>query len=191
MERAKPADLSKKVKTALDENRLLILGAQVLFGFQLNGVFQEAFSHLSASTRVLNCAGQFLMAVAIGLLVAPSMQHRIVEGGEDTARIHDITSLFAGIAFLPFGISLGLSIYIVFDHLYGATTALVAGLIFCIAAGLCWYVLEFVVKRLVGNKRMQREKEKPTPLHIKIDQLLTEARVIIPGRKPSSDSSSL
>jgi hypothetical protein len=41
--------------------------------------------------------------------------------------------------------------------------------------------LEFVVKRLVGNKHMQREKEKPTPLHIKIDQLLTEARVIIPG----------
>jgi hypothetical protein len=45
--------LAKKVKTALDETRLLILGAQVLFGFQLNGVFQEAFSDLARSTRLL------------------------------------------------------------------------------------------------------------------------------------------
>ena len=47
--------LAKKVKTALDETRLLILGAQVLLGFQLNGVFQEAFAVLSESTRLLAC----------------------------------------------------------------------------------------------------------------------------------------
>ena len=41
MASAKPADLRKKVKTALDETRLLILGAQVLFGFQLNGVSRK------------------------------------------------------------------------------------------------------------------------------------------------------
>jgi hypothetical protein len=33
--------LSKKVKTALDETRLLILGAQVLFGFQFKGIFKR------------------------------------------------------------------------------------------------------------------------------------------------------
>ena len=36
MASVEPADLRKKVKTALHETRLLILGAQVLFGFQLN-----------------------------------------------------------------------------------------------------------------------------------------------------------
>src|SRR5215207_1952251 len=102
--------LNKKVKTALDETRLLILGAQVLFGFQLNGVFQEAFKDLSLSTRLVDCAGQALMTLSIGLLIAPSMQHRIVENGEDTIRIHRITGLFAGMALLPFGISLVLGI---------------------------------------------------------------------------------
>ena len=68
--------LSKQVKTALDETRLLMLGAQVLFGFQLNGVFQEEFANLSLASRYVDCAGQVLMAMAIGLLVAPSMQHR-------------------------------------------------------------------------------------------------------------------
>jgi hypothetical protein len=181
MENPRPADLSKKVKTALDETRLLILGAQVLFGFQLNSVFQEAFAGLSMATRSLNCAGQVLMAIAIGLLIAPSMQHRIVENGEDTNRIHRTTGLFAGIALLPFGISLGLSIYIVFDHLYGSAAALAAGAVFCILAGLCWYGLEFVLKYLTGNDPMQPEEEKPTPLPTKVDQMLTEARVIIPG----------
>ena len=34
-------DLDQKLKTALDESRLLILGAQVLFGFAFQAVFQD------------------------------------------------------------------------------------------------------------------------------------------------------
>lgn len=79
---ARAMSLGRKAKTALDETRLLILGAQVLFGFQLNGVFQEAFEELSRTTKLANCAGQILMALSIGFLIAPSMQHRIVESGE-------------------------------------------------------------------------------------------------------------
>jgi hypothetical protein len=172
--------LSKKVKTALDETRLLILGAQVLFGFQLQGVFQEAFTDLSPTTRLLTCAGQVLMALSIGLLIAPSMQHRIVEDGEDTLRIHRVTGLFAGLALLPFEISLGLGVYIVFDHLYGTVVALVAGSVFCLLAGLFWFGLEFAMKPSIG-KMPTHEQEKPTPLTAKVDQMLTEARVIIPG----------
>src|SRR3954466_4871046 len=105
--------LAKKVKTALDETRLLILGAQVLFGFQLNGVFQDAFAELPASTKLLTCAGQGLMTLAICLLIAPSMQHRLVEAGEDSNRIHRVTGVFAGWALLPFKISLGIGVYAV------------------------------------------------------------------------------
>jgi hypothetical protein len=176
-----PADLSRKVKTALDETRLLMLGAQVLFGFQLNSVFQEVFPELSATTRLIDCAGQALMAISIGLLIAPSMQHRIVEQGEDTVRIHRTTGIFAGAALLPFGISLGLDIYIVFEHLYGVTAGVIAGVAFCTVAAVCWYVLEGVLKFLQEDGAMQSTKEKPTPLPAKIEQMLTEARVIIPG----------
>jgi hypothetical protein len=176
-----PADLSRKVKTALDETRLLMLGAQVLFGFQLNSVFQEAFPDLSASARLLDCVGQALMAAAIGLLIAPSMQHRIVEQGKDTIRIHRTASLFAGVALLPFGISLGLDIYIVFEHLYGRRLGIIAGVAFCSLAAICWYFLEMVLKFVKENDSMQRIKEQPTPLSTKIEQMLTEARLILPG----------
>jgi hypothetical protein len=120
------------------------------------------------------------MALSIGLLIAPSMQHRIVEDGEDTLRIHRVTGLFAGLALLPFEISLGLGVYIVFDHLYGTVVALVAGSVFCLLAGLFWFGLEFAMKPSIG-KMPAHEQEKPTPLTAKVDQMLTEARVIIPG----------
>jgi hypothetical protein len=172
--------LAKKVKTALDETRLLILGGQVLFGFQLNSVFQEAFADLAESTRLVTCFGQFLMVVSIALLIAPSMQHRIIEGGEDSNRIHRVTSLYAGWALLPFEISLGMGFYVVVDHLYGRTAAFLMGTIFCLLAGFFWFGLTTIVKLSIGNNRM-RESEKPTPLPAKIDQMLTEARVILPG----------
>jgi hypothetical protein len=172
--------LSNKVKTALDETRLLILGAQVLFGFQLHGVFQESFGQLALPTRLLNCAGQALMALALGLLIAPSMQHRIVERGEDTRRIARVATGFAGAALVPFAISLGLGFYIVFHHLYGGTAALIAGIGFCLLAGFFWFVLEFVLKSTFRVEPMQ-EQETPAPLSAKIDQMLTEARVILPG----------
>jgi hypothetical protein len=36
-------ELDAKLKTALNESRLLILGAQVLFGFAFQAAFQELF----------------------------------------------------------------------------------------------------------------------------------------------------
>ena len=156
--------LSKQVKTALDETRLLMLGAQVLFGFKLNSVFQEEFANLSVASRYVDCAGQVLMAMAIGLLVAPSMQHRIVENGEDTVRIHRITGVFAGMALLPFAVSLGLGFYIVFDHVFGVTAAFVAGSAFCLLAGMFWYGLGFSLRRKSRKRAMQEEK--PTPMTV-------------------------
>jgi len=35
-------ELAKLVKTALDETRMLVLGAQILLGFELSGVFRDA-----------------------------------------------------------------------------------------------------------------------------------------------------
>jgi hypothetical protein len=172
--------LSRKVKTALDENRLLILGAQVLFGFQFQGVFQESFGSLPLFARGLNSLALALMALAIGLLIAPSMQHRIVERGQDTVRIHRVAGIFAGMATLPFGISLGLDVFLVFDHVFGAAVATIAGGSFCALAALLWFVLGFALRIQLRVPDMS-EKEEPTSVATRIEQMLTEARVIVPG----------
>jgi hypothetical protein len=46
-------DLDQKLKTALDESRLLILGAQVLFGFAFQAVFQDLFNEVPLVSRAL------------------------------------------------------------------------------------------------------------------------------------------
>jgi hypothetical protein len=40
--------IAQKVKIALDETRMLVLGAQILLGFQFRGVFQDLYSELPA-----------------------------------------------------------------------------------------------------------------------------------------------
>jgi hypothetical protein len=47
-------EIESRLKIALDESRLLILGAQVLFGFPFAAVFQELFqtSRRTAATFI-------------------------------------------------------------------------------------------------------------------------------------------
>jgi hypothetical protein len=173
--------LQIKIKTALNETRLLILGSQILFGFQFHGIFQDSFDQLSVQVRYLHCLGLFLMMTTIGLLIAPAMQHRIVEGGQDSIRIYGATTKLAGIALLPFGISLGLVVFVVFEQMFGRAAGIFVGAMFCLAAGLFWYGLGFVLARYWNIAMDKSEKEKETPLAAKIEQMLTEARVVIPG----------
>jgi hypothetical protein len=120
------------------------------------------------------------MALVIGLLIAPSMQHRIVEKGADTNRIHYVAGVFAGLALLPFGASLGLDVFIVVEHLFGPSAALLAGGVFFGLGAVLWFVIGFVLRLSLKVSAMP-EKEEPTPLPTRIDQMLTEARVIVPG----------
>jgi hypothetical protein len=103
----------QRVKTALDETRLLILGAQILFGFHLKGAFQTGFSHLSPFSRALHAGSFLIMAIAIALLITPSLQHQLVDGGRATARILSVSTSFAAAALLPIALSLGADLYIV------------------------------------------------------------------------------
>jgi uncharacterized protein DUF6328 len=74
--------LERQLKIALDDSGLLILGAQVLFGFQFSGAFQDQSKELPAFSRAFVGAGLTLIMTAVALLIAPSMQHRIVERGQ-------------------------------------------------------------------------------------------------------------
>ena len=171
--------LQRKLKIALDETRLLILGAQVLFGFQFNGMFQEAFDDLNLPLRLIACAGLVLIMIAIGLLIAPSMQHRIVERGEDSDRILSATTTLAALALFPLAMTLGLDIFMAIERTFGVGAGVGLGASFFILAITFWYVLEFAIRE---NKPMrERHDGTGTPLSAKVEQMLTEARVIIPG----------
>lgn len=71
----------EKVKIALDETRILILGAQILLGFQFRGVFSDGYEQLPTHARYLDGLALGLMVCVVGLLITPGPYHGIVEGG--------------------------------------------------------------------------------------------------------------
>jgi Family of unknown function (DUF6328) len=104
--------LSDKIKTALEETRILILGAQILLGFQFRGVFSEGYERLPEHSRHLDAIALGLMICAVGLLIAPDPYHRLVEKGEASGELHHFITVVADMALLPFGLALGVDVFL-------------------------------------------------------------------------------
>ena len=160
------------------ESRLLILGSQVLFGFQFNGIFQQRFDALPFASRAFVCAGLFLIMLAIALLIAPSMDHRIVERGRDSRRVLVLVTICAGAALLPVAVALALDMFVAMGRMVSSPVAIGAAGSFFALAMLCWYGVALASKR---KERVMQDSEKTPPLDAQVEQLLTEARLIIPG----------
>jgi hypothetical protein len=179
--------LAGKVKTALDETRTLILGAQVLVGFQFQSAFQEQFDGLPVGSRLISGIALALMLSTVGLLIAPSAFHRIAEKGETTGRIHSLAGYFAATALVPFAVALGLDLTITLERTWGKLPAgIMGGIGIAGSAAASWYGLGLLMRRTQGATERgqvltERHQREPTPIHARIDQMLTEARVILPG----------
>jgi hypothetical protein len=171
-------DLDRKIKTALNETRLLLLGIQVLLGFEFQSFFQDGFADLSPSSKTLCVAGLFLVVLSTGALVIPSMEHRLVEAGQSSVRLLKLTSVVTGLGLVPLTVSLGLAVYVVIDRQFGGAAGATIGLLVAVLAGFAWFGLEFLLGSSTGVKPMAQSE---TPLETKIEQMLVEARVIIPG----------
>jgi uncharacterized protein DUF6328 len=172
-------EIEGRLKTALDESRLLILGAQVLFGFQFEAVFQELFPEIPKSSRYIHCAGLVMLLISIGLLIAPSLFHQIIFDGESRPAALTAATVLAGASLLPLTIGLGTAAFVTFEHMFSRGFGIAAGTSFTVIALGLLYGLGFALRR--DRRKPMPEKQNHTPLKSRIEQMLTEARVIIPG----------
>ena len=173
-------DAAEKIKIALDETRMLILGAQVLLGFQMRSVFQKEFASLPGYARTLDSVALLLMVAVVGLLIAPAIHHRQVDSGNATRRIMHTISLAMSSALALFAVSMGINTFIAFERIADHAWAMVAGIAMLALALWFWFGAEWLALRRNGGKDLDMT-DQPIPLLKKIDQLLTEARVILPG----------
>jgi len=179
-------ELSKKIKTALDETRMLILGAQVLLGFELRSAFSEGFDKLPGHAKHIEALALILMTISVALMIAPGLYHRIVEGGQDSGPFYRVATTISDLALLPFGLALGLDIFVSIEHVFGTASGIASGIAASIVALGMWYGMPRAIAQRTGEKERamterQRDERPQTPLHVKIEQMLTEARVILPG----------
>lgn len=171
--------LAERTKTALDESRMLMLGAQILLGFQFQAPFQTAFATLGADDKAACVAALCLMIVVVGLLIAPSARHRIVEDGAATAGINRFITAMAMATLLPFAAALMLDLYIAGHRIAGTRVAIGFALAGFVAAAGLWYG-PYAMRSGQGEDVMEDTREK-TSTSEKIDYVLTEARVVLPG----------
>ncbi len=191
-------DLKDKVRTALNEARILVLGIEVLVGFDFEAVFQKNFVNLPAVSQDLKIISLLLLLVALGLTMAPAAFHQIVEHGAENPRCLSFVTAVMGMALLPFAIGLGAEIYIAVQQVAGILPGIVAGAVtICLAVAL-WYGIEWLqrlppqedelkdrqnsgAQASKGQGPSMQSNNQPTPLKDKIEFVLTETRVVLPG----------
>jgi hypothetical protein len=174
--------LHQALKISLDELRMQMLGAQVLLGFQFQGLFQDRSNELTTGARVIDACGLALMVVAIALIIAIPCQHRLVERGEATQRIYIESRRYAELALLPMAGGVGCDLFVASGLTFNWAVATTLAAATCVAAIGLWYVLGLVLRRRWAVRPSGAPmKESSTPLHTKIEQMLTEGRVILPG----------
>ncbi len=191
------AELKNKVKNALNEARIAVLGAQVLFGFQFRAALEPGFDDLPLLSRILVLVALGFIIIAVGLLISPSSYHRIVERGEDTSEIHAYASKVLTWAMLPLALALGTDLLVAASKIVGRKWGVAAGILTTGAAVFFWYLLELYRRReraaeiaealkMGGEGEEKKEeggakKDEGAKLSDKIEHVLTEARLILPG----------
>src|ERR1044072_4049931 len=188
------AKIKDKVENALNEARMLVLGAQVLVGFQFRSVFEPGFDKLPIPSQLLKMMGLGLMLVAVALIISPAAYHRLVERGEDTHAIHRYTSKLMTWALLPFSLGLGIDFYVAAEKVFNWKAGVAAGLFGTLLAASFWYGLGLYMRRerkeeieaAKGRSEMSEakgegEQDEKRKLTDKIKHVLTECRVVLPG----------
>ena len=184
-------ELKDKIQTGLDESRMLVLGAQILIGFAFSATFQTTFPLLSRLCQNLNLLALTLMLATICLLISSTVFHQLTEDGNDSVRLQVYTRHIMESALVLFSVALGADVYVSAEATVGSISATVLALAMTATALTFWSGPFLLVRG--QNSRARRTvntaTEQPAPrtsLHDKIRHVLTEARVILPGRNISA-----
>lgn len=170
-------NLSARLKISLDELRMQVLGAQVLFGFQFQSSFQPGFDRASATERSADALGLAVILISFAVLLIPPTQHRLVERGNASRRLILLSHRCAETALATMAIALGCIAFAIATHERARHAVLIAVCTVAVAAS-GWFGLGLVIGRPPPGRLQEYEM---ADLHTKIDQMLTEARVILPG----------
>lgn len=173
--------MRQMINNALDEGRILLLGSQILIGFQWHALFEKQYRKLVFFKQSLGLVALFLILILFGLLLAPVCYHGIVSKGSDSPALLSFTTRMTEIALLPLAVVLGLDLFLSSGTLLSNSLAILIGVMGTLIALLFWFGFELFLTRRRCRGRTDAKQQEPTPLHVKIDQVLREARMVLPG----------
>jgi hypothetical protein len=174
--------LFEHIKTAIDELRMQMIGAHFLFGLQLQGTFREGFARLSPTARIVDAIALSGIVLTLTVLIAGPAQHRLVEQGDATRRILSAVRRLADFSLLLLALTLGCDAFVVTEQYVGSAVAASAAATTVASAMAAWYGLGHWLRRRESKVSAVRlPASEQTALHDKVQMMLTEARVVLPG----------
>ncbi|MDB5329657.1 MAG: hypothetical protein JWP03_808 [Phycisphaerales bacterium] len=171
--------LKDKIKFALDEARILILGGQVLVGFGYNSFFQPGSPKLLVLSQYVMLGSLALLLAGLALTMAPAARDRLFEQGEPTPGLLHFATTMLDYALFPFAVGLGAAAGVALRMIAGTAVSAAAGSAFFLIAIFVWYGGRWVAAPTPAGQDSQ--KGESVELKDKIDQALTETRMVLPG----------
>ncbi len=138
--------LRRRLKQGLDEARILVLGAQILLGFQFRAFLEPGFDRLPVTAQYAKLGGLALLLVALALVISPAPFHRIAEDGNDTRRMNAMVSAVMHVALLPFALGLGIDVFVAVVRVGAMPAALASGIAALVVALAGWYGVAYVAR---------------------------------------------
>lgn len=130
------------------EARMLLPGVQTILGFQLMAVFNQRFEQFTRGEQILHFVAFLLVALTMGLLMAPAAYHRQAEPRMVTERFVAMPSRLLTLSMIPFTAGVCLDTYLVGKIiLREATMPLVAAAAMLMVLTGLWFVLPAVGRR--------------------------------------------
>ena len=181
------ATVSQKIKLTLDECRMLVLGTQVMISLQFDLAFQSNFTSAPPLAQQLVPVGLALLLLAFALLLWGPAYHRISLDGRAVTQAQRFMMGTMLAALLPLSAALGVDAFIVLDTMYGRWAGALFGVgvfFFCAAA---WYGVGLLARKsrppevIRAMKDPSKQAESSADLHDRVNQVMTEARVVLPG----------
>jgi hypothetical protein len=137
--------LNRNLDQLLQELRVALPGVQVLFAFLLAVPFASGFDRLDRVERVVFFVALLFAALAVVLLMAPSIQHRILFRHDQKHFLVHLGTLLAIAGMTSLACAMTLSVVLVADVLYGGVTV--------VAFGVIWYAIPIERRRHAGPAR--------------------------------------
>jgi uncharacterized protein DUF6328 len=175
-----PTDLNSLLKISLDELRMQMLGTQVAFGFQFQSLFQDRFDAGDPVRRAVALAGLLFMVLTIGLLIAAPAFHRIAEAGQASARTQRLTASLAHLALITLAFGLTAAVFVTVVTAFGVQAGAVAAATTAAVTLFAWHGWGRLLRSGTRQPAVN-DTRRSTSLHDRIDYVLTEARVMLPG----------
>jgi hypothetical protein len=143
--------LEEEATHTTDEARMLLPGVQAILGFQLVAVTNNRFELLTSNEQHLFLAAFVLLAVAMGLIMAPAAYHRLAERGRVTRRFIELSSTVLALALVPLIAAFSVDTYLIARIILEDRTMAIgiAAIVGLVLAGL-WYVMPAICRRLRG-----------------------------------------